>query len=170
MEQTNFVERVMPFKDKLFRFAKRILISSEEAEDATQEVLIKLWNRRQDLGKYNSLEAFAMTITKNYCLDKLKNKNSSNLSLVHSNYDSGSKNPEQITDINNSVDHVRRIIEKLPEQQRMAIQLRDVENYTFEEMEEVLGISNSTIRVNLSRARKKVRDELIKTRNYGIQG
>jgi len=169
MEQSNFVERVMPFKDKLFRFAKRILISSEEAEDATQEVLLKLWNRRQDLGKYNSLEAFAMTMTKNYCLDRLKSKSSSNLSLVHSNYDSGNKNPEQITDIKNSVDHVRRIIEKLPEQQKMAIQLRDIEHYSFEEMEEVLGISNSTIRVNLSRARKKVRDELIKTRNYGIQ-
>jgi RNA polymerase sigma-70 factor (ECF subfamily) len=168
MEQNIFVDRVMPFKDKLFRFAKRILISSEEAEDATQEVLLKLWNRRNDLDKYKSLEAFAMTITKNYCLDKLKNKHSSNLSLVHSNYDSGSKNPEQITELNNTVDLVKEVIKTLPEQQRMAIQLRDIEHYTLEEMEEVLGVSNSTIRVNLSRARKKVREELIKTSNYGI--
>ncbi len=168
MEQNIFVDRVMPFKDKLFRFAKRILISSEEAEDATQEVLLKLWNRRNDLDKYKSLEAFAMTITKNYCLDKLKNKHSSNLSLVHSNYDSGNKNPEQITELNNTVDLVKEVIKTLPEQQRMAIQLRDIEHYTLEEMEEVLGVSNSTIRVNLSRARKKVREELIKTSNYGI--
>jgi len=170
MEQSNFIERVMPFKDKLFRFAKRILISTEEAEDATQEVLLKLWNRHTDLDKYKSLEAFAMTMTKNYCLDKLKNKHSSNLSLVHSNYDSGNKNPEQITELNNTIDFVRDIIETLPEQQRMAIQLRDIEHYTFEEIEEVLGVSNSTIRVNLSRARKKVREELIKTSNYGIGG
>ena len=168
MEQKDFLEKVMPFKDKLFRFAKSILISSDEAEDATQEVFIKLWNRKDELHKYKSLEAFAMTITKNYCLDKLKNKHSNNLRIVHSNYDSGFKNPEQITELNNTIDHVKQIIETLPEQQRMIIQLRDIEQYNLDEIEEVLEISNATIRVNLSRARKKVREELIKTSNYGI--
>ena len=46
MNQKEFLELVSPFKDKLFRLAKRLLVSTEEAEDATQEVLIKLWNNK----------------------------------------------------------------------------------------------------------------------------
>ena len=86
MDQNDFVKLITPFKDKLFRLAKRLLVITEEAEDATQEVLLKLWNKNEDLGNYNSLEAFAMTMTKNYCLDQLKAKRSGNLKLVHDNY------------------------------------------------------------------------------------
>jgi len=45
MNQKDFMHRVNPFKDKLFRLAKRLLVSTEEAEDATQEVLVKLWSK-----------------------------------------------------------------------------------------------------------------------------
>ncbi len=79
--------------------AKRLLVSTEEAEDATQEVLVKLWNNNESLSKYASVEAFAMTMTKNYCLDQLKSKRASNLQIVHSNYtDNGASVQKQIED------------------------------------------------------------------------
>ena len=65
MNQNEFLLLVTPFKDKIFRLAKRLLVSTEEAEDATQEVLVKLWNRNKNLSGYNSVEALAMTMTKN---------------------------------------------------------------------------------------------------------
>ena len=74
MNQTEFMNVVNPFKDKVFRMAKRILVSTEEAEDATQEILVKLWNKNESIDAYNNLEALAMTMTKNYCLDQLKSK------------------------------------------------------------------------------------------------
>jgi RNA polymerase sigma-70 factor (ECF subfamily) len=86
MKQQEFLNIISPFKDKVFRIAKRLLVSTEEAEDATQEVLIRLWNKKEGLNKYNSIEALAVTMTKNYCLDQLKSKRASNLKLVHSNY------------------------------------------------------------------------------------
>ena len=49
MEKTEFIALVMPFKDKLYRLAKRILISSDEAEDAVQEVFLKLWKGKQHI-------------------------------------------------------------------------------------------------------------------------
>ena len=49
MTQTDFAKLVLPFKDKVFRLAKRLLVSREEAEDATQEILLKLWNNRQNI-------------------------------------------------------------------------------------------------------------------------
>ena len=72
MNQKDFMYRVNPFKDKLFRLAKRLLVSTEEAEDATQEVLFKLWSKNEQLEEYKSVEAMALTMTKNYCLDQLK--------------------------------------------------------------------------------------------------
>ncbi len=86
MKQSEFLSTVAPFKDKVFRLAKRLLVSTEEAEDATQELYFKLWKNRKNLTNYRSVEAFAMTMTKNYCFDRLKSKQASNLSLVHSNY------------------------------------------------------------------------------------
>lgn len=74
MNQIAFLQITNPFKDKVFRLAKRLLISKEEAEDATQEILGKLWSKNESLFKLGSVEAFAMTMTKNYCLDQLKSK------------------------------------------------------------------------------------------------
>ena len=54
MNQFDFIKIINPFKDKLFRLAKRLLVSTEEAEDATQEILVKLWNKNDGLEKYNS--------------------------------------------------------------------------------------------------------------------
>ncbi len=86
MTQTEFLNTVLPFKDKVFRLAKRLLVSKEEAEDATQEVLLKLWNNKGKISNYKNVEAFSMTMTKNFCLDKLKSKQAQNLKIVHSNY------------------------------------------------------------------------------------
>jgi len=86
MTQAEFLDIVMPFKDKVFRLAKRLLVSQEEAEDATQEILIKLWRNKQKIQEYNNVEAFSMTMTKNFCLDRLKSKHAQNLKIVHSNY------------------------------------------------------------------------------------
>ncbi len=86
MQQNEFLVIVMPFKDKLYRLAKRLLVSAEEAEDATQEILLKLWSKKRKIREYSNIEAFAMTMTKNYCYDRLKSKQDSNLTLVHSNY------------------------------------------------------------------------------------
>ena len=81
MNQNEFISLVSPFKEKVYRLAKRLLISREEAEDATQEILVKLWNKNSDLSTFKSLEAFAMTITKNYCLDQLKSKRAGNITF-----------------------------------------------------------------------------------------
>jgi len=168
MKQTEFLHVVMPFKDKLYRLAKRLLVSREEAEDATQEVLMKLWSRKESMGEYKSIEAFAMTMTKNFCLDRLKSKQAGNLKLVHSNYTDDTNSLQGQLEAEDSVAWMERIIKDLPEQQKMVLQLRDVEQYEFEEICELLDMKPTAVRVTLSRARKTVREELIKKHNYGI--
>lgn len=169
MNQNEFVQLINPFRDKVFRLAKRLLISTEEAEDATQEVLVKLWNKNEGLNGYGSVEAFAMTITKNYCLDQLKSKRAGNLSIVHTNFTDREPSLYKKIEDNDSLNWVEKIIDKLPEQQRLIIQMRDIEQYEFDEIAKILGMNETAIRVALSRARKTIRESMTKTHDYGIQ-
>jgi RNA polymerase sigma factor (sigma-70 family) len=169
MTQNEFIQLINPFKDKLFRLAKRLLVSTEEAEDATQEILVKLWTRNENLEKLNSVEAMAMTMTKNYCLDQLKSKRAGNLTIVHSNYTDRTPTLQQQIEDTDSLKWVEKIINNLPEQQKIIIQLRDIEQLEFEEMAKILDMTEATIRVALSRARKTIRENITKTHNYGTQ-
>jgi len=167
MKQREFLATVLPYKDKLYRLAKRLLVSSEEAEDAVQEVYLKLWKGKSSIKNYRNPEAFAVTMTKNYCLDRLKSKQAGNLKIVHNNFQNDENLQKQV-EANDAVALVHKIMETLPEKQRMVIQMRDVEQYNFDEISELLEISEATIRVTLSRARKAIREQLIKQYNYGV--
>lgn len=169
MNQNTFISLIDPVKDKIYRLALRLLTSKEAAEDATQDVILKLWSRNNKLKEYANLEAFAMTVTKNHCLDQLKLKQNNNLRIVHSNYDSNENNQHQQLEIEDELDQVTSILNLLPEQQKLIFQLRDVEQYDYEEIAEITQMNETAIRVALSRARKKIREELIKKHNYGIR-
>uniref|UniRef100_UPI00404B272F RNA polymerase sigma factor n=1 Tax=Gelidibacter sp. TaxID=2018083 RepID=UPI00404B272F len=169
MTQTDFIKLVMPFKDKVFRLAKRLLVSNEEAEDATQEILMKLWNNKQQIEAYKNVEAFSMTMTKNFCLDRLKSKQAQNLKIVHSNYQDNNTSLQKQVELNDSVAWVSKIIEQLPEQQKIILQLRDIEQYEFEEIASMLDMNETAIRVALSRARKTIREQLTQTHHYGTK-
>ncbi|WP_440880473.1 RNA polymerase sigma factor [Tenacibaculum sp. C7A-26P2] len=168
MKQSDFLKAVLPFKDRIFRLAKRLLVSTAEAEDATQELYLKLWKNKEKLKRYKSVEAFAITMTKNYCFDRLKSKQASNLSLVHTNYKEKGITLDKKIENNDAVAQVRLLIEKLPEQQKAIIQLRDIEQYELDEICKIMEMKSTAVRVALSRARKKIRQELIKRYNYGV--
>ena len=168
MQQQEFLNIISPFKDKVFRIAKRLLVSSEEAEDATQEVLIRLWNKKDGLNKYNSIEALAVTMTKNYCLDQLKSKRAGNLKLVHSNYSDREAGIDKQVEDKDSWNWVEKIMNDLPDQQRLIVQMRDVEEYEFSEIAQALEMNETAVRVALSRARKMIKEKLVEKHNYGI--
>jgi RNA polymerase sigma factor (sigma-70 family) len=169
MNQIVFIELINPFKDKVFRLAKRLLTSTEEAEDATQEVIVKLWNKKESLESYNSVEALAMTMTKNYCLDQLKSKRAGNLQIVHNNFTDRQPQLDKKLEDADSLEWVEKIIGELPEQLQILIQLRDVEQYEFDEIAKIVNMNETAIRVALSRARKKIRESMLNTHRYGIK-
>lgn len=169
MNQIVFMELINPFRDKVFRLAKRLLTSTEEAEDATQEVIVKLWNKKENLEAYNSVEALAMTMTKNYCLDQLKSKRAGNLQIVHNNFTDRQPQLDKKVEDADSLEWVEKIISQLPEQLQILIQLRDVEQYEFDEIAKIVDMNETAIRVALSRARKKIRESMLNTHRYGIK-
>jgi len=169
MHQKEFLQLVNPFKDKIFRIAKRLLVSVEEAEDATQEVLVKLWNKNESLNGYKSIEALAMTMVKNYCLDQLKSKRAGNMKIVHNNYADREAGLQQKLEDKDTWSWVEKIINNLPEQQKLIVQMRDIEEMEFEEIAKVLEMNEQAIRTALSRARKTIRERMMKIQHYGIE-
>ncbi len=168
MNQNEFVLLINPFKDRLFRLAKRLLVSTEEAEDAVQEILVKLWSKNENLDSYSSVEAMAMTMTKNYCLDQLKSKRAGNLKIEHNNFTDSSSLDKKVEN-NDSLIWVEKFIDQLPEQQRLIIQLRDIEQYEFSEIAKIMEMNEAAVRVSLSRARKTIREYMLKTHSYGVR-
>lgn len=169
MNQIEFLQITALFKDKVFRLAKRLLISTEEAEDATQEILVKLWSKNESLVAINNVEAFAMTMTKNYCLDQLKSRRAGNVKISHDNFTDKSARLDKILEDGDSLNWVEKIINQLPEQQKLIIQMRDIEQYEFEEIAKILEMNETAIRVALSRARKTIKENMSKIHSYGIE-
>ena len=171
MDRNRFKLEVLPLKNKLYRFASRLLDDGQEAQDAVQEVFIKLWDKRDKLEGLNSLEAFAMTVTRNHCLDKIKARRTVSIEKSKSLYilENDEVSVERRIELKDSANYIRQLIGGLPEQQKMIIQLRDIEGYEFEEIEQVLDINLNTIRVNLSRARKKIRELYINAMQNGTE-
>ena len=171
MNSDEFKKLVLPYGKKLFHFARLILKDEYAAQDAVQEVYIKLWNMRKELLKINNIEAFAIKITRNWCLDRLKKKNP----LLIDNYSTGfdqqkdAHEPYKMLERDEKIRNLYAIMETLPEQQRMLIRLRDIDGYEFDEISEITNLNEVTIRVNLSRARKKIREELVKIESYGFK-
>ena len=102
MSETEYLAFIDPIKHKIFRLSKRFLVSVDEAEDATQDVLLKLWKNRKRLSSISNPEAFAMTITKNHCFDRLKSRQASNLKIIHSNF-TGYESLERRIENNDSI-------------------------------------------------------------------
>lgn len=169
MNAEEFIEKVMPVNAKLYRFALRLLSNREEAEDIVQETILRLWDRRKKLINYKSVDALAMMITKNLCIDYLKSgKNHRiDMEIIPGFTDSVSQHHE--FEVKDSLKNVNKIIDRLPDQQKIIIQLRDIEGYSFEEISGIMNLNINTIRVNLSRARKFVRDTLSKTYDYELK-
>lgn len=166
MDLKMFNTEVLPLKGRLYRLALSYLKDSDDAEDAVQEVFIKFWSMRSSLSKYRSIEALAVTITKNHCLDQLKAKRRTEVSLDRVVARSGGYSPAHQSEINDLVGVLQNILPELPEQQQLVFQMRDVEGLELREIEELTGINYNNIRVVLSRARKALREKIINIQDY----
>lgn len=163
MELKEFKITVLPLRAKLLNYARKLTDEPEDAEDAVQEVLLRLWNKRLELEQYRNIEAFAMTLTHNICIDMWRCKCNDNLSLDIVQAASPTGTPERLLEIKDEIHLMHEIIHSLPNLQRTIMQMKDIEGYETDEIAEITGCGPEAIRSNLSRARKKVRDVYLRT-------
>ncbi len=160
MELEKFKTILMPLREKLLNFARSMLKNEAEAEDAVQETYLRLWNARSQLNSHPNAGGFAMQTLKNICIDRLRAEKHGisidNVSIVED-----SITPYTYTEQKDSAGIIRKIIDSLPETQRRVIMMRDVDGYELEEIAQIMGAEATAVKVNLSRARKTVRDKFL---------
>lgn len=166
MNEQEFSQKVMVYSGKFYRYSYKILGNKDDAHDTVQDLYVKLWTIRENLNSISNIEAFATTIVRNLCIDRLKKIKSTvldsgclvKLSVVTENNDS----EDDVEEVDVKMDLVRRVLKKLPEIQQKIFLMRDFEEKEYDTISNELGISEENLRVMLSRARKKIR-ELIET-------
>lgn len=171
MTAKEFKIRVLPISNKLLRFAVQMLKNEEEAKDLVQDVFLKLWQKRDELEKLDNIEWYAMRMVRNACLDYIRLNRSVSIEKKGLRLPAeGTVSPSDDLELSETAQLVRKLIRDLPELQGRIMWLRDIEQYDYDEIAEMTDLNANAIRVNLSRARKKVRDELLKHQNYGLEG
>lgn len=170
MDAESFNKEFLPYHRKLYCIAYRLLENAADAEDLVQEAYLKLWEKREGLAVISNPEAFSVTLVKNMCFDLLRSgkyvQNRQCVELTEVQQVSQADDLEA----RDEAQQVRHIISGLPLQQQKIVTLRDVKGCSYEEIEQVTGLNATNVRVLLSRARKKIREEFYKWSNYGSQG
>jgi RNA polymerase sigma-70 factor (ECF subfamily) len=167
MELEKFKITVLPLREKLLNVSMKWLDNRADAEDTVQEAFLKLWHIRDRLEAYQSIEALAVIMARNLALDKLRQQKPDADLLDNHLPDSEMKSPAELLEQQDAVNCIRRLIEQLPALQQTIIRMKDIEGYEVSEIAEITGTQAETIRVNLSRARKKIRERFT-VLNQGI--
>lgn len=166
MEATLFKQKYMSAHTKLYRIAYRLLEDASDAEDMVQETYAKLWSKRKELNDIENGESYAVVILRNLCLDHIRSRNrhqTDTINEVEYQIGNGARSAQVEMEQREDVSHIEKIIDSLPDQQRMVIKLRHWDDKSLDEIEEITGLSDVNVRVLLSRARKKIKDVLAKS-------
>lgn len=167
----NFSHDILPLKNVLFRTALRITLNREEAEDAVQDTLLKLWERRDELSSIQNIEAFAITAVRNLVLDRMALAHNQTLSLsahgegheeVPPTWDRpGEPTPHDTLEREQRISYLHRLISRLPEKQRTAIQLRDIEGKTYREIADIMSTTEADVKISIYRGRTFLKQHLL---------
>ncbi|CCZ70892.1 RNA polymerase sigma factor [Bacteroides gallinaceum] len=169
MHTISFREDILPLKDKLFRLALRITFDRAEAEDIVQDTLIRVWNKREEWQQMDSIEAYCLTIARNLAIDRSQKMESQNLELTPETQEMpDAKMPDQLMEQNEQLSIIHRLINELPEKQRSILQLRDIEGKNYKEIAVILGLTEEQVKVNLFRARQRIRLKYNEINDYGL--
>ena len=162
MEQEQFKKEILPLRAQLIFYAQRLLDDKDDAEDVIQEVFLKLWHIRGDLNKYDSVLALSMKMTKHLCLNLLKSHQRNFGGLSEVVITNEKITPHYQLEQKDNLEQVMRIIDRLPNLQQAILRMKHLDGFETEEIAEITGSSVDAVKMNLSRARKRVKEMFIK--------
>ncbi len=159
MNAQQFQHQILCYSDKLYRMARSILKDENRSQDAYQELMMRLWEKRKNLETIENRQAFLLTSMQNLCIDSLRKQQPNG--EIPANVELDSPNPHQIVEQTETVSAISRMIDLLPETQRTIVRMKDVEEMEIAEIAEILSITENAVTANLSRARKKLREMIL---------
>lgn len=169
MQEISFRNDILPLKDKLFRLALRITLDRAEAEDVVQDTMIRVWNKRSEWEQFESVEAYCLVVTKNLAIDRSQKKESQNVELTREAEEQPDiSGPYELLVKEERMKIIHRLVDELPEKQRLIMQLRDIEGESYKKIAAILHLTEEQVKVNLFRARQKVKQRYLEIDGYGL--
>jgi RNA polymerase sigma-70 factor (ECF subfamily) len=169
MQKISFRNDILPLKNKLFRLALRITFDRAEAEDIVQDTLIRVWSKRDEWSQFESIEAYCLTVAKNLAIDRSQKKENRNLELTPDMEErADADGPYEQLEQGENMELINRLVNELPERQRIILQLRDMEGESYKRIAAILNLTEEQVKVNLFRARQKVKQRFLKIDGYGL--
>ncbi len=172
-DQAHFERLLRPHLEQLYRLAYRFTGNAADAEDLIQDLLIKIYPRREELKKVEKLRPWLVRVLYNLFIDNQRRHNRSPVHLAVDNQPDGeggsplelvtaseATNPESVTLRHDHLNHLQAALDELSEDHRMVVTLHDIEGYTLEEMTEIVGCPIGTLKSRLHRARARLRELL----------
>lgn len=159
MTDKDFIDIYIPLSDSLYRVAYYILESEQDAKDTVQDLYIKLWNLRDTLDAVSNPKAYCIRLLKNKCIDRIRQRSKETTELQEDMV-SDPSDISRVTEYKETVRRVTDLIGKLPERHKKVLKMKVFENLSYDEISQITGMSNLTLRVLLSQARSRIKKEL----------
>lgn len=163
MQQEEFKKEVVPLRGRLIAVARGILGDPNDAEDAVQETFLKLWHIKEQLQQVRSIEAMSVQITKNICLNRLNVLKRQTGKQIEDLHMTDHATPYSRLEASDNLERTMRIIDRLPDLQQAILRMKHIEGMEVEEIAELTGSNPEAVRMNLSRARRRVKEIFLKT-------
>ncbi len=157
MTESAFHTVWIPLQGRFYRIAYYILENEADAMDAVQELYLKLWNLRNHLEMVHNPSAYGTMLLKNLCIDRIRrsrpNQPPDEAVALEPPVDEALEKREELQQVRKAIGH-------LPPTQRKLLMLRVLEGLTYEEIARKTGLSPLNIRVQVSLARKRIKQSL----------
>lgn len=158
MELQIFIEKVMPYREKVLKYALSLTGNQDDAEDIVQETLLCMWKNRDNLERYKGkIDALLVRVAHNLFISETRKIHAKTVSL------DGVEMDENPLDKQDTSSYVRSLISQLPPLQRITIQMKEIEGYENSEIAAITGCSETAVRKNLQRARNHLKELINKT-------
>ena len=156
MTSEEFEDKFLVYSDNFYRVALHILESDADAKDAVQEMYVRLWKARDGLAQVKNPKSYGIAMVRNLCVDRLRSSGYRKTELLRTDMMSEESPYEDISG-KERLREVAEAISELPQRERMVLLMKVVDGLTYDEISERTGMSNLTMRVLLSNARRKIR-------------
>lgn len=163
MEAKEFEKTMFRIRPALLRQALRLTATEADAEDAVQDTLCKLWSIRERLGHYSRIDRLAATALRNHCLSLLR-KAKHEVPWQENLHDAADESDPEI-EKDEEMQRLLDLIARLPDTQQMVLRMKHIDGLETEEIACALGCSVEAVRMNLCRARHRLKEQFDRLRS-----
>ena len=157
---TDFRNIWMPLAERFYRAAYYMLESQQDAEDAVQELYLRIWKSHANLTDLKSPAAYGMSLLKNICIDRIRRREIRKTEPLEAGVPQADAPPEKRLAARDILKKVMEEIDRLPQTQARVMKMMVIEDLDYKEISERTSLSQVHVRVLISTARKTLKQKL----------